>query len=535
MAIKGRVERITRRSIDGWCIDDEIEDVIEIDVRVGALTLGTVRADLPRKDIEDALGRRVAGFHFPIHSTLAHLLPHRGRIEVASKSGVVLHPLANITTVIDNPDGASNNKLEEMLADGYIVNPKYGQIIRPLTSRNIDDRVFRALAKGNELFKELFSRQFFICYGTLLGCVRENDFIAHDDDVDVCFLANADGLEAAVEEFNTIVSTLRERGQKIAVDSGAQFHWGLEGTSLDVFMAWMEGDCLYMFNAGGEFPRSRIEPLVARDFKGHQVLVPRDSEALLELIYGPGWRLPDPSFQWRLSAEIRAKMSELNALAIVDNRTHENIRQHWSRFYEQGHTAIPSPFAASVAVELKEKHLIVDLGCGNGRDSLFFASLGHRVVGLDMTPSAIASCQQRASELGLDDATFEQVDVCTPGALHNVLNAISDQAGTKMPMVIYARFFFHAITEDEEALLLRTLTECLGSRALCFLEFRTDQDQDTYKRIAGHYRRFIKVDRFVAKAVRNNAFECVYRVEGQGMAKYRDEDPFVGRVYLRRI
>ena len=535
MAIQGRLERVTRRAIAGWCADDEVESVLEVEVRVDALTLCTVRADMPRKDIEEALGRRVAGFNFPIHSTLARVLPHGSHIEVASKSGVVLRPLENIATTIDNPDGEPDGKLKEMLLDGYVVNPKYGQIFRPVGGRNIDDKIFRALAKGNEVFTELLGKQFFICYGTLLGCLRENDFIAHDDDVDVCFLADASGLEAATEEFNAVVATLREHGQRIAVDSGAQFHWGLEGTSLDVFMAWMEGDRLYMFNAGGEFPRSRIEPLVTHDFKGHDVLTPRDSEALLELIYGPGWRIPDPSFQWRLTPELREKMSQLNALSIVDSRTHQEIKQYWSSFYEQAHTAVPSPFAASVAVELNEKHLVVDLGCGNGRDSLFFASLGHRIHGLDLVDSAIESCRLRADQLGLDDVAFEQVDVCTPGVLRNVLNAVADRDESASPMIVYARFFFHAITEDEEALIIRTLADCLRRRSFCFFEFRTEKDQHTHKRIGGHYRRFIDLDRFVAKATRGRAFECTYRVEGQGMAKYRDEDPFVARVYLRRI
>ena len=534
MAIKGRLESVNRRAINGWCVDDEVEGVVEVVVRVGTVTLGTVRADRARQDIEQAMGRPVAGFHFPIHSSLAHVLPHGGRVEAASKSGVPLEPIEGIVVNINNPD-APEGRLEAMLEDGYIINPKYGQIIRPLGSRNIEDKLFRAMATGNQLFADLFSKQFFICYGTLLGCIREGDFIAYDDDVDVCFLADAEGLEGAAEEFKTVVSTLREHGQKVAVDSCAQFHWGLEGTSLDVFMAWMEGDRLYMFNAGGEFPRTQIEPLVPHRFKGREVLIPKDPEALLELIYGPGWKIPDPSFQWRLTAEVREKMEEMNAVSIVDGRTHEKIRRYWSRFYERTHTAIPTPFAASVAVELKDKHLVVDLGCGNGRDSLFFAGLGHRVRGFDLAPSAIERCRAQASNLELDEAVFQQLDTCKPGLLREMLREAAEGDDFKAPMVVYARFFFHAITEDEEALVIRALADGLPARSLCFFEFRTEQDKDTYKRIAGHYRRFVELDRFVAKAVRNGAFECFYRVEGQGMAKYLDEDPFVARVYLRRV
>ena len=38
---------------------------------------------------------------------------------------------------------------------------------------------------------------------------------------------------------------------------------------------------------------------------------------------------------------------------------------------------------------------VLDVGCGNGRDALFLAGLGYRVVGLDASPEAVALCEQR--------------------------------------------------------------------------------------------------------------------------------------------
>ena len=540
MAIKGYVERISRGFVAGWCVDDEVEGPVEVEVRVEGLSLGMVRADIPRRDIAKALDRPLAGFRFPVSPELFRLLPHQGRVEVLTSSGEKLPTLRGGDSRIDNPQGQNIEKLAGMLNGGYIINPKYGQIILPLKERNLDEKVFRALEESNNIFEAHFSKRLFICYGTLLGCIRDNDFIPHDDDVDVCFLADGEGLEEAVDEYRQVVGKLADLGYKLQFDSSAQFHWRVQGMSLDVFMAWTEGEKLYMYNAGGKFSRDQIYPLVERKFKGRRVLVPNESEALLELIYGSGWRIPDPSFQWRVPEEVRVKMNELNAIPVGDARRHKSIQDYWSRFYAYAHTTLPSPFAASVAIELTEPRYVVDLGCGNGRDSLFFAALGHRVVGLDFSGKAIGDNRKRADEKSADDVDFQRVDIAEPKALAGVLTRIEDAAvregdARRACVAIYARFFFHAISEEEEDLVLTTLARCLRSGATCYFEFRTERDAEGEKRFGSHYRRFINIDKFVAKATIGRPFECFYQVEGQGMAKYFEEDPFVGRVFLRRL
>ena len=45
----------------------------------------------------------------------------------------------------------------------------------------------------------------------------------------------------------------------------------------------------------------------------------------------------------------------------------------------------PSPFATWVADRLEPRQHVLDVGCGNGRDSVHFAGQGHRVTALDGT------------------------------------------------------------------------------------------------------------------------------------------------------
>jgi cyclopropane fatty-acyl-phospholipid synthase-like methyltransferase len=102
----------------------------------------------------------------------------------------------------------------------------------------------------------------------------------------------------------------------------------------------------------------------------------------------------------------------------------------------------PSQFAAFVAGELPGPTRVVELGCGNGRDSIFFASYGHDVTGVDGSESAVVAASATAEANGVT-ANFLVSSIDDP--------ALPERLGSATgPLMVYARFFVHAITDREE-------------------------------------------------------------------------------------
>jgi SAM-dependent methyltransferase len=203
-------------------------------------------------------------------------------------------------------------------------------------------------------------------------------------------------------------------------------------------------------------------------------------------------------------------------------------RGYWDEYYASRASAkrpLPSQFAAFVASELTETHRIIELGCGGGRDSFFFASFGHAVTGVDASEAAVTGCRTLAEQLG-EPAQFVCARIDDPDLAEQL-------KGTEGPLAIYARFFLHAITDDEEGALIGLAAELTAPGDLFALEYRTVRDASGAKVTAEHYRRFVAPPTFEARALAAG-FDVRYAVEGFGFAKYREDDAYVAREILVR-
>ena len=77
----------------------------------------------------------------------------------------------------------------------------------------------------------------------------------------------------------------------------------------------------------------------------------------------------------------------------------KGLIHHWDVYYKKDKApSFPSTFAEYVANKLSTKQNILEIGCGNGRDSKYFSSKGHHVTGLDRSSEAIKLCKNLYSD-----------------------------------------------------------------------------------------------------------------------------------------
>nr|WP_288499623.1 class I SAM-dependent methyltransferase [uncultured Pseudomonas sp.] len=202
---------------------------------------------------------------------------------------------------------------------------------------------------------------------------------------------------------------------------------------------------------------------------------------------------------------------------------------YWDAFYGRSSLplpSLPSQFAAFALGEMfalgaEEKvDGVIEFGCGNGRDSHFFSAYGFDLLALDASAEAIELCRSFSHQ---PRARFEQCRATEARA--RIEGFLSD----KRRVAVYARFFLHAIREEEQNDFLNLLGGLLPAGCLLFLEYRTVADAEQEKVFGdGHYRRYL--DHLATlTSIEAVGFTVCYEIEGRGLAKYRDEDAKVGR------
>ena len=178
--------------------------------------------------------------------------------------------------------------------------------------------IARELSQMFNLLKDDFGVEPFVSSGTLLGIVRDGDYIPHDDDLDVCYVGQAQSEKEVVEERRRLCEFLNSKGYR-ATPSNVAHVWCKTpgGVALDIFTGFIENDCVSM----NPLPRNQLKkeavlPLKQQSFRGHQLYLPNSPDEVLSLNYGPNWRTPDKS--WKFSWK-RAK-SEYSFLYFENNR-----------------------------------------------------------------------------------------------------------------------------------------------------------------------------------------------------------------------
>lgn len=145
---------------------------------------------------------------------------------------------------------------------------------------------------------------------------------------------------------------------------------------------------------------------------------------------------------------------------------------------------------------------ILDAGCGNGRDSYYLCKK-YYVEGVDSSGFVPNNC---------DNVTFFKDDFVK-------------LTKTKYDL-IYSRFTFHSITNDEHKLFL----DSIPYGKYLAIEARSNKGMNEILYHGNtHYRNYIG-SQYLKDLLSNTSFDIMYFQEGDNMAIYKNENPICIRV-----
>tara|TARA_B100001146_G_scaffold170413_1_gene151246 strand:- start:553 stop:1182 length:630 start_codon:yes stop_codon:yes gene_type:complete len=203
-------------------------------------------------------------------------------------------------------------------------------------------------------------------------------------------------------------------------------------------------------------------------------------------------------------------------------------KEYWNTFYLSRELNYPSPFAEFCQEKfLKKNEKIIDLGCGTGRDSLFFFNKGHQVIGVDQSEPIISKLQQLHSDKH-ESLKFIEAD-------------FTNQTDDEKFDVIYSRLSFHSIDSVSASRTLKWIYRNINDDGKFLLEVRSVKD-DLYGKgkqvesdafVTTHYRRFIRLDELLDE-LKDIGFKIKYSIEQNGLAIFKDEDPVVIRICAKK-
>lgn len=165
--------------------------------------------------------------------------------------------------------------------------------------RTMRESALEALLTASRVLEQI-GVESFICFGTLLGCVRHADFLKNDKDVDIGIWegAPADKINSALSENGFVLDTAAlTDGKELGEEIRLPFRYR-NGITMDLFVHRKEQD-RYLCGVDGEagsllwwFSPFRLRVM---NFLGQKFMAPEDYEKYLCEAYGD-WRTPDPDF-----------------------------------------------------------------------------------------------------------------------------------------------------------------------------------------------------------------------------------------------
>ena len=379
----------------------------------------------------------------------------------------------------------------------------------------VTDALIRALAD----LRDRGSAEAFLNFGCLLGAVRDGRLIGHDTDADLTVLCPSPypvDVQRQSFRLERLMASLGWRSRRMSgrFVVSAELADGSQ-VNIDVFSAWhdLDGTFHLLPCVRGELDRSALIPVGSVLLEGRDVVAPARPEALLETIYGPDWAVPDPSFRYHPPRAISRRMSGWF-------RAHRRVWTRWSDHDEQpgAWRSGPSDFALWAAGRLSEDAALFEMGCGTGRDAVYFAGLGRDVVAGDHSSTALELTSRAAAEAGVPVA----VELWDAYEVRGLLHRGALMAFEERTYDLYGRFLLEWLHPSWYGDLWRFASMVQRKGGRTFLEFRTRPGGDLGPVDAN----------VVVAGIEDRGGSVDVRIDSRGLEAEGDDDTTVTRLVV---
>lgn len=292
------------------------------------------------------------------------------------------------------------------------------------------------------------------------------------------------------------------------------------------------------------FVKCEMQELIRRDQKG---LYSGALKGEIKNVMGVDLAFNEPRAHFVLenneASELEAKSKRLFEAVMHFLREPEEAgdKKYWQNYYKtHAKAGAESLFARFVSKHLKPHASLVELGCGNGRDALYFAKQGFKVLAIDQCDEMIKALDKEhgGGDLRFLSADFTRLEeLARGGGIENL--------GFKGGLdCVYSRFTLHSVTQEGEQRVLKWALKHLKKGGLLCIEARGKKNA-LYKMgvpVSGqtdafiyedHFRRFLDFDTLLQGLEKD--FEIVFAKEDRDFAPFKEENDYFIRVVARRL
>lgn len=295
--------------VTGWVTPTETEVLLSFNGRIVAVT----------KAAPSRRRRGLNAFRFTLGASTLALARRDLEVRVSSRLGLLAAPDGALSERVTSPRGRDEDALSARLSRRWTID-KWGQIALPISEKEAwKQAILRRYGRVRDFMQARFDIELMLVAGSLLGLVREGDFIAHDDDFDAGYFSRQTSAEAVRDEMFEIIRAMKQEAIRVKpAHTRRFFQIGPRKAKLDIFPAWFEDGHVWMPNsqmmpAGADL----MSPASEADFLGSKVLIPNQPEAYLALHYGASWRTPDRHYR---EVKKRGVMTGMRRVALTDEQ-----------------------------------------------------------------------------------------------------------------------------------------------------------------------------------------------------------------------